>query len=95
MNICSGEESQAKEETKTLPADEQDKMLCNVIVQATHELTTVQQKTREEVQLFLLADCQKLSDPELVSKVSNDQIVENDDSSPIEILVRNSDSTPR
>lgn len=57
------------EEPKVVPIDEQSKMLCNVLVRATHELHVNQQKNRDEIQSFLKNDCQKLSTPELVQKV--------------------------
>ena len=49
--------------------DEQSKMLCNVIVQATHELHVNAKKNRDEIQEFLKNDCQKLATAELVGKV--------------------------
>lgn len=51
--------------------DEQSKMLCNVIVQATHELHVNGKKTRDEIEEFLKNDCQKLSTAELVGKVKS------------------------
>ena len=54
---------------ETIPVDEESKMLCHVIVQATYELAIVQQKSRNEVQVFLNDDCQNLAKPELVQKV--------------------------
>ncbi|CAF1001411.1 unnamed protein product [Adineta ricciae] len=59
------------EEPKTVPIDEQSKMLCNVLVRATHELHVNQHKNRDEIQSFLKDDCQKLSTPELVQKCEN------------------------
>ena len=57
------------DESKPIPLDEQSKMLCNVIVRATHDLHANQHKNRDEIQSFLKNDCQKLSTPELVRKV--------------------------
>jgi len=51
------------------PIDEESKMLCNVIVQATHELHFNQHKTRDDIQTFLKDDCQKLATTELAEKV--------------------------
>ena len=50
--------------------DEQSKMLCNVLVRATHDLHVNQKKTRDEIEDFLKNDCQKLATPELVRKVT-------------------------
>lgn len=63
------EQSKVEENSPTTLADDQNKMLCNVIVQATHQLVNVQQKTRDEVKVFLLEDCRTLSDAELGKKV--------------------------
>jgi hypothetical protein len=52
-----------------IPIDEDSKMLCNVIVQATHELHFNQHKNRNDIQIFLKNDCQKLTTTELVEKV--------------------------
>ncbi|CAF3582670.1 unnamed protein product [Rotaria socialis] len=57
--------------SERLPIDQQSKMLCNVIVRATHELHVKQHKTRDEIQAFLKDDCQKLSTNELVQKCEN------------------------
>ena len=54
---------------QAVEVDEQSKMLCNVIVRATHELHVNQKKNRMEVRDFLEKDCQKLSTAELVEKV--------------------------
>ncbi|CAF3793085.1 unnamed protein product [Rotaria sp. Silwood1] len=51
-----------------IPIDEQSKMLCNVIVRATHDLHVNQHKDRDEIQIFLKDDCQKLSTDELIRK---------------------------
>lgn len=56
---------------QTILVDEQSKMLCNVIVRATHELHVSQKKNRIEIRDFLENDCQKLSTAELVEKVKN------------------------
>jgi hypothetical protein len=44
-------------------------MLCNAIVQATYELHVNQKKNRDDIQVFLKNDCQKLGTTELVRKV--------------------------
>jgi len=51
-----------------MPIDEQSKMLCQVLVQATSELHFNQQKSRNEIQEFLKTDCQKLDSEELIHK---------------------------
>ncbi|CAF1099474.1 unnamed protein product [Adineta steineri] len=56
------------DEPQQIPVDEQSKMLCNVIVSATHDLHANQHKSREEIQTFLKDDCQTLSTTELVQK---------------------------
>ena len=55
--------------SKRIPIDEQSKMLCNVIVRATHDLHVNQNKNRNEIQIFLKNDCQHLTNNELVRKV--------------------------
>jgi hypothetical protein len=50
-------------------SNEQSKMLCNVIVRATHELHVTQQKNQNEIEIFLKNDCQQLSTFELKQKV--------------------------
>ena len=62
MNIC------PKVDVKT-NEDEQSKILCNVIVRATHELHVHQQKDKDEIQSFLKTDCQKLETSQLAKKV--------------------------
>lgn len=54
-----------------VPVDQQSKMLCNVIVRATHYLHNNERKNRDEIQLFLKSDCKKLSSSELVKKVKS------------------------
>ncbi len=56
------------DESKPIPIDDQSKMLCNVIVRATHELHINQHKNRNEIEIFLKNDCQKLTTPELIQK---------------------------
>ncbi|CAF3821446.1 unnamed protein product, partial [Rotaria sordida] len=56
------------DKTIRIPIDEESKMLCNVIVRATHDLHVNQHKNRDEIQIFLKDDCQKLSTNELVRK---------------------------
>jgi uncharacterized protein (DUF2344 family) len=56
-------------EVKETPVDQQSRMLCNVIVRATYELHVNQQKSQNEIQVFLKNDCQKLSSSELIQKV--------------------------
>jgi hypothetical protein len=60
------------EESKRIPIDEQSKMLCNAIVQATYELHVNQKKNRDDIQVFLKNDCQKLETTELVRKVKKE-----------------------
>jgi hypothetical protein len=55
--------------TREKSNDEQSKMLCNVIVRATHELHVTQQKNQNEIETFLKNDCQQLSTSELKQKV--------------------------
>jgi hypothetical protein len=69
MDICQNEINEVEEK---IPADQQSKMLCNVIVRATHELHVKQQKTRSEIQRFLKNDCQQLDNSELVGQVKKD-----------------------
>jgi len=56
-------------EVKETLVDQQSRMLCNVIVRATYELHVNQQKSQNEIQVFLKNDCQKLSSSELIQKV--------------------------
>lgn len=58
-----------KNELKQTLIDEESKMLCNVIVQATYELHVHQKKNRDDIQEYLKNDCQKLTTPELIQKV--------------------------
>jgi hypothetical protein len=65
-----------KEEKKSTVTDkkvssnnEQSKMLCNVIVRATHDLHVNQDKSQSEIETFLKDDCQQLPTSELVQKV--------------------------
>lgn len=48
---------------------DQSKMLCNVIVRATHELHVHQKKKSTEIEKFLKKDCQQLETMELKQKV--------------------------
>jgi hypothetical protein len=59
------------EGTKIKVTDDQTKMLCNVIVRATHDLYIKQDKTQNEIETFLRKDCQQLATPELTKKVEN------------------------
>jgi hypothetical protein len=54
-------------------ADDQSKMLCNVIVRATHELHVNQQKDKNEIQNFLTEDCKQLKNSQLVEKVRRNE----------------------
>ena len=65
MDICPSEE-------KVVVDDQQSKMLCNVLVRATHDLHVNQQKSRNEIEEFLKTDCQRLDKSELVEKVKED-----------------------
>jgi hypothetical protein len=56
---------------RPLPIDEQSKMLCHVLVRATHDLHVNQHKSRDEIQLFLNDDCRQLNDGQVVLKVSD------------------------
>ncbi|CAF3652448.1 unnamed protein product [Adineta steineri] len=58
-------EKQLKE---AVVSDEKSRMLCNIIVRATYDLHTNQQKTQHEIHTFLKDDCQKLSSSELIQK---------------------------
>ncbi|CAF3355329.1 unnamed protein product [Rotaria socialis] len=58
-------------EIKQAPFDEQSKILCNVVVRATHDLHVNQQKSQSEIQTFLKNDCQKLTTSELKQKCEN------------------------
>jgi hypothetical protein len=49
--------------------DEQSKMLCNVIVRATHDLYVKHEKSQNEIETFLKNDCLQLSTMELTKKV--------------------------
>ena len=49
--------------------NDQSKMLCNVLVRATHELHVNQRKEKTEIETFLKNDCRKLQTVELVEKV--------------------------
>lgn len=62
MDICPKVDEQ-------IDSDDQSKMLCNVLVRATHELHVNQQKKKDEIEKFLKNDCQKLQTVELVQKV--------------------------
>ena len=60
---------QENDEVTNVPFDEESKMLCHVIVRATDELYTKQNRERVEVVKFLAADCQNLPNSQLVEKV--------------------------
>jgi len=62
-------QSEEKNIIKQVSFDEQSKMLCNVIVRATQELYVNQQKTQNEIEIYLKNDCQQLSTSELIQKV--------------------------
>lgn len=64
MNVCTNENSQTEFEN----TDDESKMLCNVLVRATQELHEKQQKTRDEIQVFLKNDCQTLKSTQLAAK---------------------------
>jgi hypothetical protein len=57
-------------EIPSMPTDAESKMLCHVLVRATHDLQTNQQKTRAQTQVFLNNDCQKLPNTQLIEKVT-------------------------
>ena len=59
------------EEKDISSVDEQDHMLCNILVRATYELHVNQKKDREEIEVFLKTDCQHLLTMELIEKVSD------------------------
>jgi hypothetical protein len=69
MEICPKEISKLDENNEKTNVDEQSKMLCNVIVRATHELHVNQQKSRKEIEIYLKNDCQQLKTAQLVEKV--------------------------
>jgi EAL domain-containing protein (putative c-di-GMP-specific phosphodiesterase class I) len=71
MNICSNQTSAMDKSWKNSPIDEQSKMLCHVLVRATHDLHVNQHKSRDEIQLFLNDDCRQLNDGQVVLKVSD------------------------
>ena len=71
MDICPSESTGLNAKAETTPVDQQSKILCNVVVRATHELHANQRKSRNEIQIFLKKDCQKLSTPQLAQKVKN------------------------
>jgi hypothetical protein len=58
-----------REKSKEIFYDDQSKMLCNVIVHATHELHIKEKKNHNEIEIFLKNDCHKLSTSELIQKV--------------------------
>ncbi|CAF3915477.1 unnamed protein product [Adineta steineri] len=68
MNICPSETFQSHENKEETSADEQSRMLCNVIVRATHDLHVNQQKSRMEIQTFLKDDCQHLTNTQFTKK---------------------------
>ena len=53
------------------PSEDQSKILCNVIVRATHELHVNQGKNEDEVETFLKNDCQQLPTANLQQKVKS------------------------
>lgn len=67
MDICPKVEEQ-------IDGNDQSKMLCNVIVRATHELHAHQQKKKTEIEQFLKKDCQQLKTADLVQKVNIQRI---------------------
>jgi hypothetical protein len=69
--IITFDNDQAKE------IDEESKMLCNVIVRATHDLHVNQHKTQNQIQTFLKDDCQKLGTKELAHKVKHNEFLKN------------------
>lgn len=53
-----------------VPIDEESKMMCHVIVRATHDLYVNQNQNRAEIQSFLFDDCQKMPNLQLIGKVT-------------------------
>jgi hypothetical protein len=50
--------------------DDQEQMLCNIIVRATHDLHVYQSKSADEITTYLNTDCENLGNEELVEQVS-------------------------
>ncbi|CAF4753210.1 unnamed protein product, partial [Rotaria sp. Silwood2] len=62
-------------EIKPVAFDEQSKILCNVIVRATHDLYMNHQKSQSDIQTFLKDDCEQLSTFELKQKVKRTNLI--------------------
>lgn len=52
-----------------ISSEDQSKILCDVIVRATHDLHLIQKKNQNEIEVFLKKDCRKLTNLHLVEKV--------------------------
>jgi hypothetical protein len=50
--------------------DDQERMLCNVIARATHDLHVYQSKSADEITTYLDTDCENLENEELIEQVS-------------------------
>lgn len=52
---------QTIEDKTSISFEDQSKILCNVIVRATHDLHVNEGKNQNDIQTFLRDDCQKLT----------------------------------
>ena len=58
--------------SQNIQMNEQSKMLCNVIVRATHDLYADALKSQDEIEQYLKSDCQQLATDDLKQKVIAD-----------------------
>lgn len=67
--LCKDATIVTREKSTEISDDEQSKILCNVIVRAIHDLYVVREKEKNEIEIFIKNDCQKLSNAHLIQKV--------------------------
>jgi len=57
--------------SQNIQMNEQSKMLCNVIVRATHDLYADALKSQDEIEQYLKSDCQQLATDDLKQKCTD------------------------
>ncbi len=62
------DDDKSDESSKSM--DDQERMLCNVIARATHDLHVYQSKSADEITTYLDTDCENLENEELIEQVS-------------------------
>jgi hypothetical protein len=66
----SSSDSDDKSDDSSEAIKDKERMLCNVIVRATHDLRAYQSKSADEIINYLEADCNNLENEELIEQVS-------------------------